>query len=219
MRGSLCWLLLPLLLATSAHARFTGVPDVPLLDQIEISVLGHDLVAFGASGGEVRERLFLNEQVLWSASRGALGVVITDQRVLAVGIGSATWQQSRYERGEPPPLAAQLGDLVALVTTPRRALGFNAETGTLLEYRLGPQEYVQRSGVGAQVGVVVTNRSALGLSPVRDTFQVQDLRIHEQLEGVDARAALATVRTSDRMLVFRGNTGAWSERRREIHER
>jgi len=216
-----CTLLSLCLLAQPAHAQLTGGTslDTPLLDLIEISVLGRDLVAFGASGGEVRERLLLGEQVRWIDSRGALGVVITDQRVLAVATVSSAWQQSRYERGEAPPRAAQLGERVALVTTPRRALGFNAESGSLLEYRLGPQEVLRASYVGEQVGVVVTSRSALGLSPFRDSFQPQKLQVHEDLELVDARSSLATVRTSTRMLVFRASTGAWSERRREIHDR
>ena len=220
MQGFACTLLLLVLLAPSAHAQLTvGSSDAPLLDLIEISLLGRDLVAFDANGGEVRERLHLGEQVRWIDSRGALGMVLTDQRVLAVGTGSSAWQESRYERGELAPHAAQLGDRVALVTTSRRALGFNADTGELLEYRLGPQEVFHAAEVGEQVGVVVTNRNALGLSPLRDTFQAQDLQVHEKLEGVDARSALATVRTSQRMLVFRAQTGAWSERRREINER
>ena len=211
---ALCMLLLPAAPAVAQDAR-----DAPLLDLVEVSLLGRDLVAFVASGGEVRERLHLGERVHWSDSRGALGVVITDQRMLAVGAGSASWQEARYERGEAPPGAAQLGERVALLTTNHRALGFNADRGALLEYRFGPRETFHASGVGEQVGVVVTNRSALGLSPLRDRFQSQDLQLHEQVELVDARSALATVRTSRRLLVFRGRTGAWSERRREIHER
>jgi hypothetical protein len=136
-----------------------------------------------------------------------------------VGTRSASWQERRYERGEAAPLGAQLGDRVALVTTPRRAIGFVAVSASLLEYRLGPQEVLRTAGVGEQVGVVLTTRNALGLSPYSDRFQAQDLQVHEEVEGVQANDSLVTVRTSERVLVFRANTASWSERRRDIHGR
>lgn len=209
-------LLLVLLLATRASAQSAG--DAPLLDQIEVELIGRDLVAFGTDGGDVRERLHLNERVRWRHSRGALGIVLTDERMLAVGTASASWQERRWERGEVPPTQAGLGDRVGLVVTNRRAVGFNGPSSALVEYRIGPQEAVQASGVGDQVAVVVTSRKAIGLSPVVDRFQTQDLGVHERLERVSAGSTLATVRTSRRVLVFRAGTASWGERRREIHE-
>lgn len=212
-------LLLLLVAAAAPPAAGQSVGTSPLLDLIEIQRLGRDVIAYGASGGEVRERLHIGERVLWSGSRGQVGVVVTDQRVLAVGTQSSDWQERRYERDERAPAQAQLGDRIALVTTSRRALGFHPQTAELLEYRLGPQETLRTSGVGEQVGVVVTSRNALGLSPVRGAFQEQDLQVGERIEVVDAGSSLATVRTSQRMLVFSGATGSWSERRREVHDR
>jgi hypothetical protein len=92
-------------------------------------------------------------------------------------------------------------------------------SASLLEYRLGPQEVLRTAGVGEQVGVVLTTRNALGLSPYSDRFQAQDLQVHEEVEGVQANDSLVTVRTSERVLVFRANTASWSERRRDIHGR
>lgn len=191
---------------------------VPLADLLEISLLGRDLVALDGGGGERSVRLHLGEDVLWRGSRGAVGVVITNERLLAVATRSAGWQEERYQRGEPPPAQALLGDRVALVTTDRRALGFSGSAGSLVEYRLGPHEVLRSFRVGENVAVVVTDRKALGLSPSGGGFFETELHLNERLEGVDTRSALATVTTSRRLLVFRAATGSWSERRRELSE-
>lgn len=210
--------LLVLLLLIPAPAALAQIRDAPLLDQLEVQQIGRDLVAFGTDGVDVRERLHLGEQVRWIGSRGGVGVIVTDERVLAVGRRSTVWQERRYERGERPPAAPQLGERVALLTTSQRALGFHERGGDWIEYRLGPQESLHDAGVGEEVGVVVTSRHALGLTPLSPRFQLQDLQLRERIERVDAGASLATVRTSQRVLVFRAGTGSWSEQRREIHE-
>ena len=162
-------------------------------------------------------RLNLTERVLWSGSRGTVGVVITNERLLAVTTGSAAWQEERYQRGEAPPADALLGDRVALATTPRRVIGFLG-TGNLVEYRLGPRESLRSVRVGENVGVVVTDRKAVGLSPSTGRFTETKLQLHERIESVDTRSTLATVTTNRRLLVFRAPTGAWSERRRELND-
>jgi hypothetical protein len=68
------------------------------------------------------------------------------------------------------------------------------------------------------VGVVLTDRVALGLSPSTGGFFDTEIQLHERIERVDTRSAVATVRTSRRLLVFTASTGLWSERRREINE-
>lgn len=189
--------------------------SVPLADLLEITFLDRDVVALDGEGGEARVRLYLGEQVLWSDSHGAVGVVITDQRLLAVSSHAGAWQEARFQSGETPPADALLGDRVALATTDRRVLGFSASVDSLVEYRLGPHEKLRSVRVGENVGVVVTDRKALGLSRNGGFFET-DLHVHERLEGVDTRAALATVTTSRRLLVFRAASGSWSERRREL---
>ena len=190
---------------------------VPLLDLLEIELIDHHAVALYANGGQVSQRLHLKEQVLWSGSRGIVGVVITNERILAAGTRLASWQEFRYELAESPPGSALLGDRVALLITSKRALGFIANTGELAEYRLSPRERVQSVRVGENVGVVLTDRRVLGLSPLLGGFAAKDLQLREHVESVETKSALATVRTSRRLLVFRSPTGAWSERRRELN--
>ncbi len=208
-----------LLLLASAPVASQQIGSVPLTDLLEIVFLDRDVVALSGEGGQVSVRLNLTERVLWSGSRGTVGVVITNERLLAVATGSAAWQQERYQRGEAPPADAQLGDRVALATTRRRVLGFLGTTGNLVEYRLGPHEALRSVRVGENVGVFVTDRKAIGLSPSAGGFTETKLQLRERIESVDTRSTLATVTTNRRLLVFRAPTGAWSERRRELNDR
>ena len=66
------------------------------------------------------------------------------------------------------------------------------------------------------MSVVVTDRRALGLSPVSSGFFQVKLNLHEGIEKVTARANLATVTTDRRILIFRGPTGSWEERLRSL---
>ena len=198
--------------AQAQRTRF-GRDQVPLGDLIEIAVLDDELVAFDAEGGGtsiVRKRL--GERILWVATRGLLGVVITDERVLAIAT-RGSWQEVDYERNESPPAGAHLGDRVALVMMRQRALGFLGSVNRFVESRFGPQEDLRALRVGANVAVVVTDREALGLSPDAGGFFPIRLHLKEQIEDVVARSNLATVNTNRRILVFRSPTGTWADKR------
>jgi hypothetical protein len=191
--------------------------EVPLADVLDVLVLDRDLLAVdAASGAQVQEPLRLGEQVLWTGSRGRIGVALTDQRILAVTVGSSAWQETDLHREEPAPDRAWLGERVALVATPRRVLGFDGHTGNLVEARLGVRERLLHVGVGETVGVAVTDRRALGVSSGAGGFFPVKIDLEERLESVTASANLATVTTQRRLLVFRGSTGSWEERRRTL---
>ncbi len=205
-------LLAALLVAPPASARFYG--DFPLEDLLTVVVTSRELLAIDAEGGgETPERLNLREQVLFSANRGRVGVVLTDQRVLAVGVRSGAWQGARYLRGESRPHGAELGDRVALVTTDRRLLGFDGGSNNLLEASLGPRERVLETGVSANLAVAVTDRRALAISPFSGGFFEIPLRVGETVENLNLSSGTATLTTSVRLLIFRGRAGTWSERR------
>jgi hypothetical protein len=191
---------------------------VPLEDLLQIVETSRTLLAIDAEGGgDTPERLEIDEEVVWTGSRGRVGVALTDRRILAVGTGSAAWQQTRYRRGETPPETASLGDRVALLTTEQRVLGFDGGSNNLVETSVGPGETVLDARVSANLGVVVTDRRALALSPFAGGFFETPLRLHERIEGLALGSDVATLTTSARILVFRGRTGRWSERRLRIH--
>ena len=208
--------LMAVALATPLAAAPETAPrhdETPLADLLEVIVTGREVLAVDARGGGATTiSLRLEETVLWTDSRGKVGVVLTDRRVLLVATRSAAWQQVSYQQAELPPKDALLGDRVALVVTSRRALGFNGESGNLVEYRLGPQEAVLAARVGESIAVVVTDRRALGLSSISGGFFQTELNLHEQIEKVTARANVVSITTNRRILIFRGPTGTWQER-------
>lgn len=193
--------------------------QVPLSDLLEIIVLPRTLLAIDAtSGGETEQPLEIGESVRWYATRGRVGAVITDRRMLFVATSSAAWQQARLRRGEEPPASVLLGDRVALVTTPKRAFGFDGGSGNLVESSLGPREVVIDAVVGENVGVVLTDRRALGVSPYAGGFFTARMNLGERTESMVAKANLVTLTTPRRILVFRGPTGGWEERDRSLHD-
>jgi hypothetical protein len=71
--------------------------------------------------------------------------------------------------------------------------------------------------IGSAVGVVVTNRRALGLAPDLARFVETDLQLKEELESVAARDTQGTIRTNRRIMVFSAPRGFWSEQDRQIN--
>ena len=189
--------------------------EVPLADVLEILEIDRQLLAIDArGGGQLELRLHLDERVVWRTTRGRVGMVLTDQRVLAVGVGSGTWQEIDLQNGEEVQGHARLGDRVGLLLTSRRAIGFDGGSRNLLEASLGLRERVLATAVGRNVAVLVTDRRALGLSPSVGGFFDTPIQLGETLERVEAESNLATVTTSRRLLIFRTPTAAWEIRLR-----
>ncbi|MDH3518968.1 MAG: hypothetical protein OEM49_00800 [Myxococcales bacterium] len=218
-RRSILALTLLLGVAGGAGGQILAPPlgEVPLADVLEILQLERELIAVdGARGAQASVALHLGERVLWSGSRGRVGLVLTDQRILAVAVGSAAWQETRYQRSEQLAEDALLGDRVALIVTSSRAIGFDGGSGNLIELRFGPGETLVSARVGESVAVVVTDRRALGLSPSAGGFFESRLQARERVEQVSARANFVTVTTDRRVLIFRAPSGSWSERRLDL---
>ncbi len=188
-----------------------------LEDVLQLVVLPHQLLAIDArGGGQTGIDLELGETVRWQRTRGRVGVVLTDRRILAVSTISAAWQDTRLRRTEKPPTGAELGGRVALLSTRTRAIGFSGTTGNFVVSGLGPREVVTRMAVGQNVGVILTDRRALGLSAAVGGFFEAPLRVDEDIESVNALANLVTITTAERILIFRGPTGSWEERGLDI---
>ena len=192
--------------------------EVPLTDVLQVMLIDRDVVALDAvGGGQVSERLRLGEEVIWTGSRGRVGVVLTDQRILAAAaVGSAAWQETSYQRAEVPPTTALLGDRVALLFTSVRVIGFDGGSGNLVEARLGLRERVLATRTGENVALMVTDRRALGLSPFTGGFFETRMQLSESIESVQADSNLATITTNRRVLIFRAPTGTWGERNRTL---
>jgi len=181
-------------LVSSAQVRLLP-EDVEIIDVIAIERDGRDVFAFDAlTGRRSQVRLELGETVYFEHSRGRVGLVLTDRRALGVASGVG-WQELRYRLQEVAPEIGLVEDRLALVVTGRRALGFIGR-GVWVEERLTPYEVVSALRIGSAVGVVVTNRRALGLAPDLARFVETDLQLKEELESVAARDTQGTIRTN-----------------------
>jgi hypothetical protein len=205
------WTFVALACAAGARAELPG--GAAIEDQIQLVVREREVIALDAAGGfGTREALDRGEAVTSHFARGRVAVAVTERRVLAVAIGSASFQDARLRRGErllEPPL---LGARVAVVLTSVRAIGFDGGSGNLVETSLGPRERVMRRAVGGSVAAVVTDRRALGLSPFAGGWFEAKLALGEGEGTLAATGNFATLTTPSRILTFLAPTGVWQER-------
>ena len=205
-----------LLVPTAIGAQLVA-GEIPLNDVLEVLVVDRDVLAIDAAGGgQTTARLRLDEVVVWKGARGKVGIVFTNRRILAAATRSASWQEMDYRRNEVPPTEALLGDRVALAITSQRVVGFDGGSANLVEYRLRPREQVLTARIGENVGVVVTDRQALGLSPFVGGFFNTPIDLNDPIESVTADSNLATLISKRRLLIFRATTGSWEERPRKL---
>jgi len=218
--GLLAALLAAALPAAPAPAQVAPPPDdLAISDVLQIVITGRDVLALDArTGGQRSTRLDIDEKVLWSSARGRVGVVLTDHRMLAVSTVSASWQEKRWRRAERPPADVVLGARVAVAASDLRAFGFDGGSGRIVESGLGPREAVWAVNAGDNVGVVVTDRRALGVSAATGGFYPVRIRIDERLDGVSALASVLTLTTNERILIFRAFTRTWEERDRALED-
>lgn len=202
---------------TSAQARFLIDAEVELENVIEVDRVDRDIYAYDLLGTRtLRLRLEIGEEVRWMRASGRVGVVLTDRRVLAASTVNAGWQEIRLRVHEDRPAAALLGKRLALVVTNQRLLGYDGQSGLWLTIGVGPGERVRDARMGAQTGVVLTDRKAYGLSPGFPGFISTPMFVRERIERVQVGANLAQIATSRRLLVFRSPIGTWTQSRRTL---
>jgi hypothetical protein len=219
MRMRTVLLLSCFLLVNTAREVRAQVPldAVPLNDLMEVLVVDREVLAFDGLGVKTfRERLKLDEQVLYEGERGAIGAVFTNRRALAVSSVSSEWQRLDWRLDEDIPAEPLLGDRLLLFATSKRVLGFTVGSGAWVEEEVGPNETISDVRAGRNAGVVVTDRRALGIAPGQSRFFDVKIRVHERIEQVSADSNLATITTSQRILVFRAASGVWSIRKRNL---
>ncbi|MEM9175057.1 MAG: hypothetical protein AAGC67_07460 [Myxococcota bacterium] len=211
-----CVLVLLVLSMETARAQVRLFPDeFERVDVIAIERDGRQLFAFDSiTGGRVSVRLDVSEEVRFEASRGRVGVVVTDRRALGV-VPGRPWIELRFRLEEVPSPSVLVEDRIALFVTDRRVLAFNGSDGWV-EAALSPNEAPTAVRVGAAVGVVTTPRRALGIAPRLGRFAEEPLQIREGLESVTAQDTLATIRTLRRILVFSAPRGTWTTQRRPL---
>lgn len=210
-------LLIVLVAPGVVDAQVPLLPDeVERVDVIAIEVDGRDVYAFDALTGQNSTlRLEVAERIVFEKSRGRVGIVLTDRRVLGVAAGLG-WSELRLGIQEEVPSTVLVEDRIAVLASNRRALAFTGSGGWLSE-GFSPGESTISIRVGAAVGLITTNRRALGAAPGSGRFVAKDLQVREVLESVGTQDTLATLRTDRRILVFSAPRALWSEKKRKIN--
>jgi hypothetical protein len=185
--------------------------ETATLDAIDIQDLGEELLAIRDGSAPSRVRLDGGEKVSWFVAKGVVGVALTDRRFLAVSPTSTGWQQARLRPSDGRSPELRLAANVALLLFSKRILGFDGPSGYLGETRLTPQEVVLTSGAEEHVGVVVTNRRAIGWASGFGAPAEHSFNVHESFESLRVLGKTATVRTSKRVLIFGSSSGLWRD--------
>ncbi len=101
------------ILLTAVLALAQRPDEIPMADLLEVLVLDRQLVAIDArGGGQKATPLRLDENASRTRARGKVGVALTNHRILAVAVGSATWQEADRPLVETLPSEALQGDRV-----------------------------------------------------------------------------------------------------------
>lgn len=117
-----------LLLLCAAVAPLVAHANGSVAKEVSLIVNGKRLVASNIRTSQFDE-LDLNaqERIAQQAESKGVIIVITNQRLIAYGVGSG-WKTRKTEAGESV-ISITAEDLAAFVTTNRRYLNFNGETG------------------------------------------------------------------------------------------
>ena len=104
---------------------------------------------------------------------------------------------------------------VHLITDSGRILASNVRLNRFDELKLQAQERVREQKVGEAVAVVITNQRFVAYG-VLSGWRSVDRSPNEQIESVSAEDYAALIVTSQRLLNFNGENGAWGEQRRSV---
>jgi hypothetical protein len=103
---------------------------------------------------------------------------------------------------------------IFLVDESDRVVAVNAETGQFFDLVLSAKERILDRIVANGVAILVTNQRFAGVSDYPVGWSSLRRKAGEKVVSAEAADHSALVVTSDRILVFNGKTGAWSEKRR-----
>jgi len=183
---------------------------VATLDSVDVQFVDGEIVGIRDGSPATRRRLVKDERIQWMGALGIVAGVVTDRRFFAVSSTSAGWQEIRLDRNDGAP-HVELGANVLVCITAKRILGFSGPAGVISEDRLLPGETILASGANEHVAILVTDRRAVGFSSASAQPAEVGFGVREQFESLKTLATTATVRTTERLVVFSHSSGGWSD--------
>ena len=179
-------------------------------DLVDVQFVDGEIIGIRDGSRATRSRLQKGERIQWMDARGTVGAVLTNRRFFAVSSTSAGWQEIRLA-GDDGTTYVELGANLLLCVTAKRILAFSGPSGVVSENRLFLRETIVTSGANEHVASVVTDRRAIGFSSGLTEGVESRFGVREQFQSLKTLATIATVRTTERLLVFRNSSGSWAD--------
>jgi hypothetical protein len=182
-------------------------------DLIDIAESDGKIIAVIEGRKTITYNLKPNEMLLWSGSRGHLGVFLTDRHFFVASTKSNSWHILPLRIDETANYVPAISPFLVLLVTNDRAIAFDAMANKFIETKLPLKSEVYAVKIEKHVAVVVTSSRAFGLAVRSSGFNEIKFKINESIEAVNISASKVTITTSNRLLSFQAKRKTWNEHR------
>lgn len=189
--------------------RSNSVPD-----SIDIQMVENELIGIVEGRNEYSIDLDLGERIVWRGTRGTVGAVLTENRILALSRVSRGWAELALKLNEsdkPESITPLISDFLVLMVTDRRIIGFDSQRGRWVQQSVPIHDRIVNSHINSHVAAVITSKRIFAWAWGSIDFKEQRLRRSETIQYVDTRPHTVTVGTDRRLLVFKSGGGGWRE--------
>lgn len=183
-------------------------------DTIGIHQIEDELIGIVQGRREYSVDLDHDEKIVWSGTKGEVGAVLTENRVLALTRVSRGWVELELrsrESGKPESITPHISDYLVMVVTDRRIVGFDSRDGEWVQQFIPIHDQRVDSHINNYVAAVITSKRVFAWGWGRSGFKEKRLRRNENIQSVDTNPHTVTIGTDHRVLVFKSRAGGWRE--------
>ncbi len=182
-------------------------------DVIDIHAVDGDVVAVRKGRVLSRQGLGVREEVLWIGSKGHVGAVLTNRRLLVISASSANWQNMDFrldEAAEDLESHIMISNFLVLAVTHRRIIFFDGLSNAWAVKNIPLHDRIEKILIDHYVAAVITEKRAYGVAARRGRFVEQRFGSDEKVESTRTRPHSVTIYTNRNLFVFRSRTPFWS---------
>lgn len=180
-----------------------------ITDQVSITSERGLLFGITSSEGIARQFLASGEEILVVETKGVTGYVQTTKRLLGFSGRLQRWVDVNLSSAER--IAEWTVTPRMIVVQGREAVyGFQSDLGRWKKEPWGAGETFVNSVVDDHVGVLITNRRALGFSAFTGGFFLQDLPSDNPIHDMQVNDNVVIIHLSGLTLVFRSGLAIWA---------
>jgi len=181
-----------------------------ITDQVTIAVEGGHVFGITSGEGIARKLLTSGEEILVIEARGVTGFVQTTKRLLGFSGQLQRWVEFPLSTAEHILQWIVTPRMIMVVGT-RQGYGFQSHLARWKYEAWGADETIEGMRAKSYVGVIMTNRRALGFSAVTGGFfsQVVPRVLSEEHIHINDHIVVITMET--RTFIFRSGLAIWTE--------